>query len=74
MYGLTKSAFSLLKANKRPGFPWNHVYSSLIPIKREKLEGVRSIFKYLRKDTIEFTFGIPEKTSNNASTDCDVMN
>ena len=40
MYGLTESTFSLLEANERPEFPYNPVYSSLIPIKRAKLEEV----------------------------------
>ena len=73
MSGLTESAFSLLKANERPDFPCNPVYSSLIPVKKAKLADVRSLFKYLREDTIEFISGIPEKSSNDDESDNDIM-
>ena len=73
MSGLTESAFSLLKANERPDFPCNPVYSSLIPVKRAKLADVRLLFKYLRKDTIEFISAIPEKSSDDAGNDSDVL-
>ena len=74
MSGLTESAFSLLEANKKPNVPCNPVYSSLIPIKRAKLEDVRSLFKYLREDTIKFISASPEKSSNDASNDSNDMN
>ena len=61
MSGLTESAFSLLKANERADFPCNTVYSSLIPIKNDQLKDVRSLFKYLRGDTIESISAIPKK-------------
>ena len=70
---LTESAFSLLKANERPDFPCNPVYSSLIPVKRAKLADVRSLFKYLRKGTIKFISAIPEKSSDDAGNDSNVL-
>ena len=73
MSGLTKSAFSLLKANEKPGFSCIPVYFSLIFIKRAKLEDVRSLFKYLGEDTIEFISAIPEKSRNDAGNVSDVM-
>ena len=38
MYGLSESAFSLLKVNERSDFLCNPLYSSLIPSKKAKLE------------------------------------
>ena len=73
MTGLTESTFLLLKAHKRPDFPCNPAYSSLIPIKKAKLEDVRSLFKNLRKDIIEFISAISEKGSNDASNSSDVI-
>ena len=73
MSGLAESAFSLLKANERPDFPCNLVYSSLIPIKRGKLKDVRSLFMCLQKDTIQFISAIPTKNGNDAGNNSDVM-
>ena len=73
MSGLIESASSFLKTNERPDFSCNSVYSNLIPIKKAKLEDVRSLLKYLRENTIEFISAIPEKSSNDAGNDSDVM-
>ena len=53
--------------------PCDPVYSSLTPFKRAKLADVRSLFKYLRKDTIEFISAIPEKSGDDAGNDSDVL-
>ena len=71
--GLTESAFSLLKANEIPDFSCNLVYSSSILIKKAKPENARSLFKYLREDTIEFISAMSENSSNDAGNAGDVM-
>ena len=59
MSGFVSYSFALLKPNAIPRFPTTPMYDSLVSIKKAKFDDVKSLYKYLRDDTIAFIHKIP---------------
>ena len=67
MSGFVSYSFALLKPNAMPRFPTTPVYDSLVSVKKAKLDDVKSLYKYLREDTIAFIDKIPAQQRETAS-------
>ena len=60
MSGIIESSFPLLKANAVPTLPTAPYYTSMVPVKKAKLDDVKSLSKYLSQPAIEYINSIPE--------------
>jgi len=69
MSGFVSQSFSLLKPNAIPKLTTTPVYNSLVSVKKAKLDDVKSLYKYLREDTIAFIDKIPAQQLKNANDD-----
>ena len=58
--GLVETAFSIVKPNVVPTFPTAPYYTSMVPVKKAKLDDVKSLMKYLSQPTIDYINSIPE--------------
>ena len=63
MAGLVETAFSIVKPNVVPTSQPLHImpyYTSIVPLKKAKLDDVKSWMKYLSQPTIDYISSIPE--------------
>ena len=60
MPGLVETAFSIVKPNVVPTFPTAPYYTSMVPVKKAKLDDVKSLMKYLSQSNSDYINSIPE--------------
>lgn len=69
MTGVVGEHFALLKPNCTPKFEVAALYRGMVSIKKQKLEDVKSLYKYLEQPTIDYIESIP--SCEDASSDVD---
>ena len=71
MTNLTQVSFQLLKPNARQEFSCHALYTEIFPEKQAKLNDVKSLFNYLRQESMTFNSNIPETTTADNDSDDD---
>ena len=61
MSAAIESPFPLLKPNAVPTFPTALYYTNMVPVKKAKLDDVKTLSKYFSQPTINYITYIPEK-------------
>ena len=61
MSAAIESPFPLLKLNAVLIFPTTPYYTSIVPVKKAKLDDVKSLSKYLSQPTINYINNIPKQ-------------
>ena len=69
MNGVVGDRFTLLKPNCQPNLDAKALYQGMVPVKKAKLDDVKSLYKYLQPETIEYIDKIP--TCDGAASDDD---
>jgi len=59
MSGNIETAFPLLKPNVVPTLPTAPCYAGMVPVKKAKLDDVKSLLKYLSQPIIDYINSIP---------------
>ena len=60
MSAAIESPFPLLKPNAVPTFPTALYYTNMVPVKKAKLDDVKTLSNYFSQPTINYNY-IPEK-------------
>ena len=61
MSGTIETAFPLVKPNVVPTLPTAPYYAGMVPVKKAKLDDVKSLMKYLSQPTIDYINSILEQ-------------